>query len=281
MSKPVSSANQDTAANNSGKLKSTDDSDTSLANSSGYSLQSTISGDSLPQSTHKPLNIGNLGKSKKVHTAGSDPFMAKRNSFEEDGTRVFSPAPKPFNQRGAKNNTMSPFFASTASFQPISAFRTPRIPSPTKRLSAASIEELNANQAHTFTPGPLLAVSGADTNGQQAEDSRLSVSANHLNRHKDIDTTKHLDECHETTAEDFDLNEDASRSVDGYNPPPYAVGLQGATAEDHYTTAPLRRVNKRIERNDDVDLEYNTAKRYKVDEEREVSKHFISCAPLA
>lgn len=119
---------------------------------------------SFSSGIYKPLNISSLTKAKKPNTSAGLPFPRRsRGSFEQEPSRPFSPDPKQFqpaaHQRKMKIATPSPFFPSTASFQPISAFRTPRVPSPTKRHSAASMEDLNANEAHTFTQDPCLPIS--------------------------------------------------------------------------------------------------------------------------
>ncbi len=249
---------------------SSDGGDRSSATS--ISLHSNASSDDIPPlgGINKPLNLANLGKKNKTNHLESSPFLPKaRRSFEDDATRPFSPSAKPFkpnvNQRGMKIAAPSPFFPSSASFQPMSAFRAPRVPSPTKRHSAASIDDLNVNNPHTSTEGSLL--------GPDEEISMFNDTSAEGPRRLARSGTRGLEN---QPHQGQDTNENRSRGGPGGGADGFTYDDSASAFDDRYTKMPARRVQKRLERTEEIDIEvdYNAPKRYKSDVDQDVGFSF-------
>lgn len=215
---------------------------------------------------NKPLNISSLTKKRAHIPARKSLEDSDNNSAEPAASRPFKPHRPQHTMRIA---APSPFFPSTASFAPMTAFRTPRVPSPTKRNSASVVDDLNVNQAHATTSGPLIPLS-SDMDREHTESSALSrapmparpysAASKHQEPEERSNDTFH---DHAGSRDPFDFDEidsDYSRSYDLSYDSVTAVDEQEAC--NSHTS--LRRVKKRIQRDDlDLDLEYSVAKRYK------------------
>ena len=211
---------------------------------------------------NKPLNLANLGKKQKPSIEEHPPHKPiARRSFEDDANRPFSPSFKAYkplaNQRGMKAAPSSPFFPSTASFQSMSAFRTPRVPSPTKRHSAASIDSLNINNAHTTTGrDDLEHVDDINHYEDTSHDGPLRLARS---------GTRDLEDQTDQT------NENRSRNGLSGGTEGFSYDGTASAFEDRYTRMPARRVQKRVERaENDVERAYTAPKRYKLDDDQEV-----------
>lgn len=250
---------------------------------SNFSIHPAGSGElSLESSVQRPLNISSLTKNKPTRVNHAASFPARsRNSLEDNENRPFSPVAKSFttpgNQREPRMVIQSPFFPNTASLQPISTFRTPRVPSPTKRYSAASIEGvLNASQAHTFTPGPLLVDERLTGSADMPQCVTNSTSSGNKGPQAASNQSEPFDDgTHAKVADDLGADGQVL-GPNRYQPPPYDEGDENGVA-GCYTKLPLRRVNKRIERTEDPDLQldYISSKRYKQDDDHDVRGFFV------
>ncbi|KAI0089426.1 hypothetical protein BDY19DRAFT_993033 [Irpex rosettiformis] len=271
LKQPVSAGDSSSDSLKADTSINSDSGESNRSSATSMTLHSGASDDiSLSSGINKPLNLANLGKKKKPDNEETPPFLPKaRRSFDSDDVvRPFSPSAKAFkpsvNHRGLKVAAPSPFFPSTASFQPMSAFRTPRVTSPTKRHSAASIDDLNINKPHTTAEGEMFAPSD---DIQQYEDvshdgpRRLSRSSTRgLEDQTEISNGNRLRNGMDIEHEGFNYSDSTS------------------VFEDRYTRMPARRVQKRIERTEELDVEedYNTSKRYKLDDEQELQNNFAS-----
>ncbi|KAI0342547.1 hypothetical protein BDW22DRAFT_1484753 [Trametopsis cervina] len=267
---------QDTSANDSSSdsLKAdtsmSSDGDGNRTSSTSLSLHSMNSDDtSISSGINKPLNISSLMKNKP-HTSANASSLKTRASIETEAKRPFSPSTKPFhpaiNPRGARIAAPSPFFPSTASFQSISAFRTPRIPSPTKLHSAASVEDLNMNQPHTSDSVPLPVPHSEEHSyniqrGSPYERSRSAASGKDQPGDRQRERSGGL--------EDFNPGENG---LGAHYRAPFLNPDRADHEQDRYTKMPPRRVLKRVERVDDKDNngDYGNPKRYKLDDDDDV-----------
>ncbi|KAI0703062.1 hypothetical protein BC835DRAFT_1081715 [Cytidiella melzeri] len=275
MAAPLSS---DISSNSLNTSMSSDGDGSNRSSATSLSLHSNSSEDiSLAIGNNKPLNIASLMKKKKSVVADGQPFQPKpRKAFEDEVNRPFSPSAKPFNQRSAKT---SPFFPSSATFQSMAAFRAPRVPSPTKRHSAASIEDLNTNSPHTVTSGTIL---GPDCNDQHLESSsHVGLSRRSQSSRGVGDKPKQAQDTDEDRSRSarnagldaFDREEPNSSLAHHYD---VTYNAEAIPNDDRYTTMPLRRVQKRIERTEEIsdDLDYSASKRYKLDNDDDLQSNF-------
>jgi hypothetical protein len=256
------------------------DGDTSRSSATSSSLHTAISDEwSLSTNINRPLNIANLTKNKNSKSTNASLFQPQsRRSFENEIPRPFSPSA---NANSIKSSTRSrrianasPFFPTAAHYQSMAGFRAPLVPSPTKRHSAASIEDLNVNKPHIPVSEEL--------SGPESEAQSISASGRHsLSRsgsHATGEQPKHLQDVGEDISanngadtETFDYDGASNDFAQSYNS---AYNRPGSPNTESYTRAPLRRVQKRSKQleESDTNLEYNIAKRYKLDDDQEVCR---------
>ncbi|GJE97587.1 hypothetical protein PsYK624_138080 [Phanerochaete sordida] len=232
---------------------------------SGFSHTSSGSHDTLTSfvsplnGINKPLNINGLARAK---------FSNARRSFEDSSSRAHSPRPS-LAQHAARIPTSVGLLSTASGLSPMSAFRPSLVQPASKSHSAAVSDDFSANQAH---------IPSSMTDLDDVEDAKrnnyISPPPPGFRRHvhsrtslEDIreeaeDELEALDPGSSSEAQrhqhDANFQEDSSSII--YN-------AAFSPSESMRNKPPLRRVTKRIERQEDMDPEDRprAAKRARVD----------------
>ncbi len=209
----------------------------------------------LMTGAHKPLNLAGFVKKKShgtVHTSG------KAHQVIDDHS---SSSPKPMNQQATRIVAPSPFFPSSSGFAPIAAFRTPSISS-SKLQTSTSTDEFGSNQPHI--------PSEPAQDGSNNSDRYSQARAGHRMRPLSQPSLERIYEIEEETSPDHGIQGpgagDGQEMIRNSSTAP--EGHARYESDGKEKPPPLRRINKRPQRNEDVEdeLDYgNPTKRYKPD----------------
>ncbi|PSS34170.1 hypothetical protein PHLCEN_2v1787 [Hermanssonia centrifuga] len=218
---------------------------------------------------HKPLNLAGFVKKKShgtVHTSG------KAHQVIDDHS---SSSPKPMNQQATRIVAPSPFFPSSSGFAPIAAFRTPSISS-SKLQTSTSTDEFGSNQPHI--------PSGPAQDGSNNSDRYSQARAGHRMRPLSQPSLERIYEIEEETPPEYGIQ--GPGAGDGQeiirNSSTAPEGHARYESDGKEKPPPLRRINKRPQRNEDVEdeLDYgNPTKRYKPDNLDEEQSGYYSLQP--
>lgn len=235
---------------------------------------------------NKPLNLAGFSK-KKPHNVAL-PFITPSKSFGDDVTRSRSPNPRPGSQP-MRISMPSPFFPSNSGFTPVSTFRKAQAPTSGQALHPApSTDDFNASQAHIPAKPPGLdhlddvagpnmpQQPGVASNARMRSSSRPSLEKIHEVAEEEENIEQYDSRrTHADNHDSLDMYRSSSSPIPEDNRPNQVDASYNRNPgydRDGPTKPPLRRVQKRFLRPDEVEdtAEYgNRAKKLKTDMDNE------------